>query len=152
MFRTPRTPVNTYVPGVASKYACSWGPPREDSKNASKYTCSGPQTRHETTHTHTPTTKKTKTIKIETMKCTSRSFFKIRQKQLPKTSENLPKSIKNRSKMSPRAPSETPRARDLFLRPFLMFFGPKWSPKWSQKLFKKYVFFACFSMSFYFDF
>ena len=52
---TTRTLVNTQLPGVlpgrcsknASKYACSWGRPREDSRNAinSQYACSGLQER-----------------------------------------------------------------------------------------------------------
>ena len=140
--RTPGTLliVNTHVPDSrsASKYVCSWGPAREDSRNASKYACSSilpgrtPGTlvnthvrdpRHDTTqddtHTHN---QKNANEQTETTKGTSRSFFKIREKQLQKTSNNLPKLFKNQSKMSPGAPPETPRARDLFLRSRLMFF------------------------------
>ena len=67
------------------------------------------------------------------------------RKTTPKTSKYLQQMIKKLSKMSPGAPPETPRARDLFLMSFLMFFGPKWAPKWSQKRSEKYVIFACFS-------
>ena len=148
----------------ASKYVCSWGPPRKDSRNASKYTCSWilpgrtPGTlvnthvrdpRHDTTrdnkHTHTHThNQKNANEQTETTKGTSRSFFKIREKQPQKTSNNFPQLIKNQSKMNPGAPPETPRARDLFLNYLLMFFGPKWSPKWNKNRYKKYVICACF--------
>ena len=135
MFRTPGALVNTYVPGVL--------PGRTPGTLVNTHVR---DPRHDTRrHTHTPTTKKTKTIKTETTKCTSRSFFKIREKQLQKTSKHLHKLITNRSKMNPGAPPETHRARDLFLSTFLMIFEPKLTPKWSQKRSKKYVFFACFS-------
>jgi len=108
-------------------------------------------TRHDTRrHTHTRTegtgthNKKGANDKNRNYEMYIPKLLQNTKKQFQKTSKNLPKSIKNQSKMSPGAPPETPRARDLFLRPFLMFFGPKWTPKWSQKRSKRYVFVCLF--------
>ena len=52
------------------------------------------------------------------------------------------KMIKNRSKMSPGAPPWTPRARDLFLKPFLKLFGGKMNSKMEPKTIQQ-VCFVC---------
>jgi len=83
-------------------------PPREDSRNASKYACSGPQTRHDTRrHTHTQPKKR---------KRTNRNYERYIPKLLQNTRKTAPKnikkppkidqkSIKNESRSSPGDPS-----------------------------------------------
>ena len=54
--------------------------------------------------------------------------------------------------MTPRAPPETPRARDLFLKPFLLLFGAKMSSKMEPESIHKICFLFAFPIPCLFDF
>ena len=90
-------------------------------------------TRGETTHTRTEGTgthnQKGANAKNRNYEMYIPKLLQNTRKQFPKTSNNFQQLINNRSKMSPGAPKETPRAKDLCLRPFLLFFGCKMESK-----------------------